>query len=143
MEKQPDRIYIDKARQEDIRGIKGKGYLEFDNQKDVFLYAMAMGMDCYSGGELTGTKDGFFNDRDLNESDKAIMYALIQPELDKIEDITDTELVYRKAEGMADKGFSIILDEMKDTNIEVFLLQMLKKANELYDEAKENDMFNV
>jgi len=142
MEKQ-DRIYIDKARQESIRGIKGKGYLEFDNQKDVFMYAMAMGMDCYAGGELTGTKDGFFNDRDLNEADKALMYALIQPELDKIEDITDRDLVFRKAEGMADKGFSIIIDEMKDTNIEVFLLQMLNKTNELYASAKESGLFDV
>lgn len=142
MEKQ-DRIYIDKARQESIRGIKGNGYLEFDNQKDVFMYAMTMGMDCYSGGELTGTKDGFFNDRDLNEADKALMYALIRPELDNLEDITDRDLVFRKAEGMADKGFSIILDEMKDTNVEVFMLQMLNKTNELYEAAKKDNLFDV
>lgn len=142
MEKQ-DRINIDKSRQESIRGIKGKGYLEFDNQKDVFMFAMAMGMDCYSGGELTGAKDGFFNDRDLNEADKALMYALIQLELDKIEDITDRDLVFRKAEGMADKGFSIILDDMKDTNVEVFMLQMLNKTNELFETAKEKGLFEV
>ena len=142
MEKQ-DRIYIDKSRQESIRGIKGKGYLEFDNQKDVFMFAMAMGMDCYSGGELTGTKDGFFNDRDLNEADKALMYALIQPELEKMEDITDRDLVFRKAEGMADKGFSIILDEMQDTNIEVFMLQMLNKTNELFETAQKEGLFDV
>ncbi len=142
MEKQ-DRIYIDKSRQEGIRSIKGLGYLEFDNQKDVFMYAMAMGMDCYSGGELTGTKDGFFNDRDLNEADKALMYALIQPELDKIEDITDRDLVFRKAEGMADKGFSIILEEMKDRTVEVYMLQMLNKTNELYENAKTNGLFDV
>ena len=138
--KDPDRIYIDKAKQEDIRGIKSKGYLEFDNQKDVFMYAMAMGINIYSGGELTGTKDGFFNDRDLNEADKALMYALIEPELDKIEDITNRELVFSKAEGMADKGFSIILEEMKDTNVEVFMLQMLNKTNELYEQALKNGL---
>ena len=142
MEKQ-DRINIDKSRQESIRGIKGKGYLEFDNQKDVFMLAMAIGMDCYSGGELTGPKDGFFNDRDFNEADKALMYALIQPELDKIEDITDRDLVFRKAEGMADKGFSIILDDMKDTNVEVFMLQMLNKTNELFEIAKEKGLFEI
>lgn len=32
-----DRIYIDKARQKEIRGIKDSGYLNFDNQKDVFM----------------------------------------------------------------------------------------------------------
>lgn len=142
MEKQ-DRIYIDKSRQESIRGIKSKGYLEFDNQKDVFMYAMAMGMDCYSGGELTGSKDGFFNDRDLNEADKALLYALIQPELDKIEDITDRDLVFRKAEGMADKGFTVILDEMKDANTEVFMLKMLNRANELYMDALEDGLFEL
>lgn len=138
-----DRINIDKNRQEKIRGIKGAGYLEFDNQKDVFMYALAMGMDCYAGGELTGAKDGFFLDKDLNESDKALMYALVKPELDKIEDLTDRDLVFRKAEGMADKGFSIILDEMNGKNVEVFMLQMLNKTNEMFEKAKENDLFHV
>lgn len=143
MDKLQDRIYIDKNRQESIRGIKGKGYLEFDNQKDVFLYAMAMGMDCYSGGELTGGKDGFFNDRDLNEADKAFLYALIEPELEKIEDITDRDLVFRKAEGMADKGFTIILDEMKNSSVDVFELLMLNKTNELYETAKQEKLFEL
>jgi len=138
-----DRIYIDKSRQDKIRGIKGAKYLEFDNQKDVFMFALAMGMDCYMGGELTGSKDGFFNDRDLNEADKALIYALICPELEKIEDMTDRDLVFRKAEGMADKGFTIILDEMKDVNTEVFLCQMQIKADELYENAKKNGYFDI
>ncbi len=143
MDKQQDRIYIDKNRQESIRGIKSKKYLEFDNQKDVFMYAMAMGMDCYAGGELTGAKDGFFNDRDLNEADMALLYALIEPELDKLEDITDRDLVFRKAEGMADKGFTVILDEMKDKSEDVFELLMLKKTNELYEAAKNAGLFDL
>lgn len=138
-----DRIYIDKARQDRIRGIKGAGYLEFDNQKDVFMFALAMGMDCYSGGELTGSKDGFFNDRDLNEADKALLFALIQPELEKIEDLTDRDLVFRKAEGMADKGFSVILEEMEGKNVEVFMLQMLNKTNEMFEMAKQKGWFAV
>ena len=130
-----DRIYIDKSRQKEIRGIKDAGYLNFDNQKDVFMFALAMGVDCYNGGELENSKDGFFNDRDLNEADKSMMYALIEPELNKLEDITDRTTVLKKAEGMADKGFLNILDEMKDKSPEVFVLTMLKKANELYQEA--------
>ena len=138
-----DRIYVDKSRKDEIRGIKDAGYLNFDNQKDVFMYALAMGVDCYNGGELQNGKEGFFNDRDLNEADKAMIYSLISPELGALEDITDRELVLKKAEGMADKGFSIILDEMKDKSPEVYMLVMLKKANELFKEAKAKKLFEI
>lgn len=138
-----DRIYIDKSRQKEIRGIKDAGYLNFDNQKDVFMFALAMGVDCYNGGELENGKDGFFNDRDLNEADKAMIYSLITPELPTLEYITNRELVLKKAEGMANKGFSIILDEMKDKSPEVYMLLMLKKANELFDEVKEKGLLEI
>ena len=138
-----DRIYVDKSRKDEIRGIKDAGYLNFDNQKDVFMYALSMGVDCYNGGELQNGKEGFFNDRDLNEADKAMIYSLISPELGALEDITDRELVLKKAEGMADKGFSIILDEMKDKSPEVYMLVMLNKANELFKEAKAKNLFEI
>ncbi len=138
-----NRIFIDKTRQKEIRGIKDAGYLNFDNQKDVFMFALAMGMDCYNGGEIENAKDGFFNDRDLNEADKAIIYSIIAPELGKIEDITDRETVLKKAEGMADKGFSIILDEMKDKSPEVFMLLMLNKANALFKEVNQKGMLKI
>lgn len=131
-----DRIYIDKTRQKEIRGIKDAGYLVFDNQKDVFMFALAMGIDCYNGGILENAKDGFFNDRDLNEADKAMIYALLAPELEQLEDITKRSLVLKKAEGMADKGFTVILSEMADKSAEVYSLLMLNKANALYEEAK-------
>lgn len=138
-----DRMYIDKSRQKEIREIKDRGYLKFDNQKDVFMFAMAMGIDCYAGGELECAKDGLFNDRDLNEADKAMMYALIAPELDALESITDRSLVFRKAEGMADKGFTIILDEMKDKSPEVYMLLMLNKANEMFEEANKKGFLSI
>ena len=138
-----DRIFIDKTRQKEIRGIKEAGYLAFDNQKDVFMFALAMGMDFYNGGVLENTRDGFFNDRDLSEADKAMIYAVICPELDQLEDITKRSLVLKKAEGMADKGFTIILNEMEDKSPEVYSLVMLNKANELFKEAKANGYFEI
>lgn len=138
-----DRIYIDKNRQKEIRSIKDAGYLSFDNQKDVFMLAMALGIDCYNGGTLENAKDGFFNDRDLSEADKSLIYSLIAPELDSIEEITNRELVLKKAEGMADKGFTIILEEMSETSPEVYQLQMLQKANQLFLEASKNKYFDI
>ena len=138
-----DRIFIDKGRQDEIRKIKDNGYLAFDNQKDVFMYALAMGMDSYNGGVLEKGREGLFNDRDLNESDKAIIYALIEPELEKLEDITDRTLVLKKAEGMADKGFTVMLDEMEEMGPEVYRLKMLNRTNELYEEAEEKGYFKL
>ena len=107
------------------------------------MFALSMGADCYNGDVLESAKDGFFNDRDLNEADKAMIYALIAPELAKLEDITNKDQVFKMAEGLANKGFSIILDEMKDKSPEVYMLLMLNKANELFWEAKERDLFSI
>lgn len=138
-----DRIYIDKNRQGEIRNIKNTGFLNFDNQKDVFLFAMAMGLNIYSGGMLNCSKDGLFNTRDFSEADKAFIISLIFPELDKIEDIVDYDLILKKAEGMADKGFYMLLDEIKNKSKEVFLLDILNKTNELFEEAKEKKYLDI
>lgn len=136
-----DRIFIDKSKAKEIRAIKELDYLKFDNQKEVFMLAMAMGLDLYNGKVLEDGKEGLFNDRDLNAADIAMIYSLIKPELDDIEELTDRDLVLKKAEGMADKGFSILLDDMKGKGVEAYLLIMLNKANELFEEAKEDGLF--
>ena len=140
MTNERDRVFIDKSRSKEIRSIKDNGYLEFDNQKDVFLLALALGIDGYNRKNLEAGKDGFFNDRDLNKSDFALIYSIVKPELDRIEDIVDSNKVLTIAEGIADKGFSILLREMGDKGQEAFLLLMQKKLDEMYDELKEDGL---
>ena len=136
-----DRIYIDKARAKEIREIKDAGYLSFDNQKDVFMLALALGGNTRIGGVIEGSREGLFNDRDLYAVDKAMIYSIVNPELGGIENIVNRDLVLKKAEDIANKGFTILLNDMKDKGVEAYLMIMLNKANELFEEAKEDGLF--
>lgn len=135
-----DRIYVDKARADEIRAIKGKSYFDYDNQKDVFMCALALGIDAYRKGETLGSKDALFNDRDLNEMDKAMIYAIVNPYLESIDQITDKNTVFGIAEAIADKGFTELIEDMSAGSVEVFLMKALNNTNELYLDAKEDGL---
>lgn len=136
-----DRLYIDKSKEEKIRDIKQKGYFNYDNQKDAFMLALSLGADLYIKGKKLDSKEGLFNDRDLQEMDKAILYSLVEPELDDIQEITNKEKVYEIAEVMADKGFDILLDKMEESSSEFFILKSIDEANRLHEEAVNKNLF--
>ncbi len=138
-----DRLCIDKARQKEIRAIKDNGYLEFNNQVDVFLTAMAYGMDMYMGTPPNFFREAFILSTYLNDMDNALLYAMVYDHLKDIEDISNRAEVYQLAEGMADKGFTIMLDEMKSVSAEVYSLKMLQKTNDLYKEALDKGYFDM
>ena len=137
-----DRIFIDKAREHDIRKIKDNNYLVFDNQKDVFMYALAVGSQYYDNEEFTSSKEGFFSDRDLTPEDRAIIYSITSKYLDEMDDLIDIEKVLSKAECIANKGFSVILADMKSRGPESYLLDTMEVANELFEKAIEEKLFD-
>lgn len=138
-----DRLYIEKSRKDEIRDIsKRNDYLKFENQKELFMYAMVLGMDCYNGGTIS-SGDGFFLAKDMHIEDQAFMDAIVAPEVSNLEDLNNTDLVFKKAEGIADRGFSVILDEINGKNTETLILTMLKRTNELYKEAKKAGLLDI
>ncbi|MDO4486947.1 MAG: hypothetical protein Q4C46_10215 [Bacillota bacterium] len=138
-----DRLYIEKSRKTEIRDIsKRNDYLKFENQKELFMYAMALGMDCYNGGTIN-SGEGLFLAKDMHIEDQAFMNAIVSTEVDSLEDLNNTDLVFKKAEGIADKGFSVILDEIDGKNTETLILTMLKRTNELFNEAKQEGLLDI
>lgn len=129
------RLFVDFDKIEFIRSInKNNKYLKFDNQKDVFIYAMVMGAECPT--KFKGKKEGFFHDKDLNYEDKAVMYSLIAPILEKLDDITNTELVYDIAQRMANTGFAIIKQNMENISLENMDKKLLAQLDEKYNAVK-------
>lgn len=132
-----ERLHIDYDKSDFIRGInKNNKYLKFDNQKDLFIYAMVIGADCPS--KFKGKREAFFHDKDLNYEDKAIMYAVVAPELDTLEDIANTDLIYDIAERMANTGFSIIQQNIESISLENMSKKLLSQLDEKYEEIKGN-----
>lgn len=126
--KKPDRIFISKKARSIVDKIDEVKYLKLDQassttRSELFLFAMAIGIDTMPT-KLEG-KDGLILDKyiDKDEKIKAILYANFISELtdkDMLDNITDTQQVYSKAEEYANTGFEVIEDYMntkKDTEL--------------------------
>lgn len=99
-----DRFHVDKNKIEFVRGInRNNEYLKFDNQKDLFIYAMTLGLDCPTN--FIGAKEALLHEKDMNYEDMALIYSVVLPELDKIKELTDKEKVCEIVQNMDNTGF--------------------------------------
>lgn len=137
-----DRFYVDKNKIEFIRGInKNNEYLKFDNQKELFIYAMALGANCPTN--FTGNREALFHEKDMNYEDKAIIYSVVLSELDKIEELTDKERVYNIVQNMANTGFSFIKEELENNSFENLTMKLLIKLDEKFEKIKQEGYLTI
>lgn len=130
---EPDRIYIDVRVRDIIEKMKKLNYLDFDNNKDIFLYAMALGSDMPT--QIAGKKDGFFLNKDLNVENEAMIYSAVISELDNIEEITNKAMVYDVVQKMANTGFKIIEESLNNGSIENIEKRLLASLDEKFNEV--------
>ncbi len=134
-----DRLYVDKEKIEFIRGInKTHDYLKFENQKDLFMYAMALGINCPSN--FTSKKEGLFLEKDMNYEDMAILYSVALNEVQQIEELTDKEKVYTIVQNMANTGFSFIEKHIENNSFENLTMKLLLELDEKYEKMKQNGL---
>ena len=140
---QPDRLYISKNKYEKLKTFNVPDYFGPVILKDIFMLAMVLGSNLYTKGyKFDSAKFGLFNDRDIEVLDRSIIYALTKPYLDDTQDINDNNKVYEIAQGMADKGLSILFSELEEAPIDDgYLYQTIDTLDGLYKDAKENNLF--
>ena len=137
-----DRLYVDKNKAEFIRSInKNNEYLKFDNQKELFIYAMTLGTHCPT--KFTGTKEGLFLEKDMNYEDRALIYSVVLPELDNIEELTDREKVYDIAQNMANTGFSFIQKQIENNSFENLTMRLLVNLDEKFEKIKQEGLLDI
>jgi hypothetical protein len=130
---EPDRIYIDVKVRDILEKMKKHNYLDFDNNKDIFLYAMALGSDLPT--QISGKKDGFFLNKDLNVENEAMIYSTVLSELENIEDVTNKNMVYDVVQRMANTGFKIIEESLGNGSIENIEKRLLAELDEKYSDV--------
>lgn len=132
---EPDRIYIDIRKREIIEKMKKLNYLDFDSNKDIFLYAMALGSVMPT--KIAGKKDGFFLEKDINNSveSEAIIYSAVLADLDNIEEVTNKAMVYDVVQKMANTGFEIIEESIDNGSIENIEKRLLASLDEKFNEV--------
>lgn len=137
-----DRLYIDGSKSEFVRDInKSNQYLKFDNQKDLFIYAMTLGLDCPSA--FAGKRDGLFLKKDMNYEDEALIYSIVYQELDKLEELTDKEKVYSIAQNMANTGFLIMKQKIEDNSFDNLTIKLLVELDEKYKTLQESGILKL
>jgi len=131
----PDRIFIDKKDRDLFNKLDQEDMLKFKGgrrtRKEQFLFAMAIGFKndiCYP----LETKEGWFNTRDLQPEDEALINAIAVHKAGSVEILSHRAEVYKIAEEYAHGGIKILCDKIKSTALGTFDKMLEKELHEIH-----------
>lgn len=139
-QKKPDRLNVSQRAQEIIDRIDEKNYFclgkESINRSELFLFAMALGVDTVPTKLDNVHAGGLILDKSIDSATLANMYALSIAELgeDKLDDVMDKYEVYRKAQEYANTGFLNIEDYMQNYSAEELAWEILSEMDQQYED---------
>jgi len=118
MPKVPDRIYIDKNDRELYNNLDKEEMLKFKGgrrtRKEQFLFALSIGFK-YDISHPLETKEGWFNTRDLQPGDDALLNAIAIYKIGSVEILSNKAEVYKIAEEYAHAGIRLLCDKINST----------------------------
>lgn len=123
---------IDKMKYLDLH--RGGGREESTARIDLFLFAMALGMDTIPSE--VKQPDTFIRNEYIKGKHEAFLYAVYIHSLENKEDldsIVNKEQVYKVAQRFANTGFNIIGDMMQTKSPAVAELELIKEMDEAFD----------
>lgn len=119
-----------------IEKIDSSKLLNLDNKNcprmDLFLFALALGVECGVQTELTKT-DTLVRAEYINTKNEAYLYSVFISEMasDAQEDIENVGEVYGKAQRYANTGFKLI-DDMFGKSEDIVRLELLQELDAMY-----------
>jgi len=134
MQDSPDRIYIDKKDKDLFNKLDQEDMLKFKGRrtrKEQFLFAMAIGFKNDICHPLE-TKKGWFNTRDLQPEDEALINAIAIHKARSVEILSQRAEVYRIAEEYAHGGIKILCNKIKSTPLGTFDKMLEKELYEIH-----------
>ena len=137
----PDRLNIDKDDRELYAEVEGEDVFKGRDNKDLFLFAMAMGIASGVSSPLNA-KEGFVRTEYLKPEDQTLINAVaISEKRGSVDLLSQKEAVYRIAEEYAHAGIKLLADKTRSTQIGSFHKQFEKELRELCSEllADEDD----
>lgn len=130
-----NRLSLEKSKADFVRQLdEDADYIKFDNKKELFMYAATRGSQFPK--KLEEAKDALFNDRDLNDDDKAIIYSLVYGEKGDLNMFSDKAEVYNMIQQMANSGIEVIQDEVDNFSMGDKSKHLLKNLNDKYKSIK-------
>lgn len=130
-----------------IERIDSNHFLSLDTKNcsrmELFLFAMALGIECGVESELTKT-DTLVRGEYINTKNEAYLYSSYIGDMESTEDLdelNDIGKIYSKAQKYANTGFKLINGYFEKAE-EVVRLEMLAELDEAYDELERKNVNN-
>lgn len=131
MQKEQDRLYINKENRVIFDKLKKDGLFKGLSNKDQFLFAMAIGFHNGKAFSPLSTKEGFFFAKDLQPNDRVLLEALaLAMNNNYINILEDASAVYKCAEEVANAGIKILENKYNSVALGSYEKSLEK---ELYD----------
>jgi len=135
----PDRINIDKKDRELFNELDQEEMLKFKGgkrtRKEQFLFAMALGFKSDVSQPLE-SKEGWFNTRDLQLEDEALLNAIALHKTQIVEILSNKTEIYKIAEEYAHAGIRLLCDKIKSTQFGSFDKLLEKELHDLFVDMK-------
>lgn len=134
-----------KVWEETIPALDQKKYFLLANQtctrRELFNFALALGISEGIPTELQGKNDLFRNER--IENDRHLYNAVyfseeLNGDTDRIDEILSDESVFPLVEQYAETGFARIADALRNKSEGMFTQELIKEMNEIYKDFKED-----
>ena len=133
-----DRIYFNSKYRDFLKELDINNTLGFHlvNQKDLFLIAVALGLN--EPKEISGKKEGLFLLKDVKTSDRAIFASITLGNLQDDKDIdkyANDDINYDEAEKCAEAGYAILKEKIDDSagNEDLLVTRLLSELDLLYE----------
>jgi hypothetical protein len=139
MAKGPDRINIDKIDRELYNTLDQEEMLRFKGgrrtRREQFMFSLATGFNSGLKKEINN-KEGWFNSRELQPEDYAILNAIAIFHTGSVDILTQPDQVFKIAEEYAHIGIRILSDKIKNMQFGSFNKKFEKDLDGLYKEIK-------
>jgi dnd system-associated protein 4 len=132
-----DRLYVDEKGDKKIYDMLKSDEPFFKNytgNKELFLFAMALGFKNQKPLPFSGKRLGYFLEKDLKYEDYVLLNAIAINETKSLDILTDKEKIFKIAEEYAHGGLTILHKEIGpgkfgsfSKNFELKLDQLLEK----------------
>jgi len=132
-----ERFRISKKKRAVLETLKTTQYLGKVNSmdvknKDIFLYALALGKDI-PPHDLEGA-DQWFEKSDMDEAEKAIVYSVAYDVLNDVDKLLDFETLRTVVDRMSNSGLDALAEKMDSESLDNAEKKMILELNEVYEE---------
>ena len=139
MSKIPDRINIDKNDREIYNSLDQEEMLKFKGgrrtRREQFIFSLAVGFNNKIHKEIEN-KEGWFNTRELQPEDYAILNAVAIFHTGTVDILTQKDQVFRIAEEYAHAGIRKLCNKIGNTQFGSFDKILEKELDELHNKIK-------